>query len=473
MSSPFSEFLQRYQVDPVGFVRNVLGAEPQPWQAEILEVVAGPEEKRERKVSVASGHGVGKSTLASWCAIFFLICRHPVKIAATAPTSTQLDDVLMNEVKHWINQLPGGLKELLEYTQSRVFLKSAPESAFMRGATSRAETPEALQGIHSENVLLLCDESSGIPEQVFVAGYSSMTAPSCCTLLLSNPIRPEGFFFDTHHLRSADTWYKKTVSCFDVDRPGMEEYIEDMKNRYGEDSDVFRARVLGLFPRVNRDSVIPLDLVESSVERDVEVTQAPAIWGLDVARYGQDSSALCKRKGNHVTEPVRVWNQLDLMQLTGAVLKEFEEVKLDERPENIMIDSIGLGAGCYDRLNELIPGVPMAVNVSESPAVEGGRYLNLRAELWYQAREWFERGDCRIPIDGRLSGELTSPQYTYTSSGKLKVESKEDLKRRGLRSPDTGDAFILTFAYQAGFASGLGKGSAWGKPIRRRISGIV
>jgi hypothetical protein len=215
------------------------------------------------------------------------------------------------------------------------------------------------------------------------------------------------------------------------------EYIDEMMSRYGEESNAFRIRVLGDFPRSDDDTIIPMELIESAKQRDVQSNPgAPMLWGLDVARFGSDSSSLTKRKGNIVVEPPRVWRNLDLMQLTGAVVAEYEAQKPEDKPDQILVDSIGLGAGVVDRLREL--GLPAeGVNVSESPSFSPNQtYANLKAELWYKAKAWFERRDCRIPDDRRLISELATVRYTFTSTGKTKVESKEDIKKRGLKSPD-------------------------------------
>ena len=215
--------------------------------------------------------------------------------------------------------------------------------------------------------------------------------------------------------------------------------------------------------------MISQELIASAIDRDVEpVRLGSTIWGVDVARFGADSSALCKRKGNAITEPIRLWRNLDTMQLTGAIKAEYDECQ--EKPVEIFVDAIGLGAGVADRLREM--GLPAyAINVSESPAM-GQHYLNLRAELWYKAKNWLEGRDVKLPNDDRLKSELVTVRYTYTSSGRVKIESKAELKKRGVASPDSADAFVLTFASDAGTAIGGRSSRRMGK-IRRAIAGIV
>ena len=174
----------------------------------------------------------------------------------------------------------------------------------------------------------------------------------------------------------------------------------------------------------------------------------PVVWGLDVARFGSDATALCVRKGRRVIGKVESWRGKDLMQTCGIVANKYKktEINPDERPREILIDSIGLGAGVVDRLMEM--GLPArGVNVAERPAVEQ-LYNRLRDELWFNARDWFDTMSVSIPRDEDLIDELANVKFAYTSLGKLQAESKEDMKKRGLKSPDLADAFCLTFAYQ-------------------------
>jgi hypothetical protein len=463
--NPFDQFLRDYRNDPVRFVKEVLGVEPDPWQAEFLSAVA----KGERRISIRSGHGVGKSSSASWAMIWFVLTRYPVKVVVTAPTSAQLYDALFAETKRWVKELPAALQSLLEVKQERIELKASGTEAFISARTSRAEQPEALQGIHAEHVMLIADEASGVPEQVFEAAAGSMSGHNACTILLGNPTKSSGFFFDTHH-RLRDEWWTRRVSCADSPRVS-EAYIAEMASRYGEDSNAYRIRVLGEFPLKGDDTVIPVELVEGAMHRDVVASpKAQTVWGLDVARFGADKSALCKRQSNVVSE-IRKWAGLDLMQLCGAVMAEWQATGIDHRPVEILVDSIGLGAGVVDRLREL--GLPArGINVSESPAM-GNTYVNLRAELWFKTKAWLEARDCKIPNDEGLFAELVGPRFSFTSAGKMKVEAKDEMKRRGLQSPDMADALCLTFASDAATALyGRSMSSPWTKPIRRNIPRI-
>ena len=463
LEKAMDEWVRRYRPNPVLWVQEVLGVDPDDWQKEFLTAIA----RGDRKITVRSGHGVGKSTGSSWAMLWFFLTRSPVKVVVTAPTSAQLFDALFAELKRWVGELPEMWQSMITVKQDRIVFNAAPDEMFISARTSRAEQPEALQGIHSDNVMLVADEASGVPEQVFEAAAGSMSGHSAVTLLLGNPTRSSGFFYDTHN-RLASEWTVFKVSCADSPRVSQD-YIDEMASRYGEDSNAFRVRVLGEFPRSDDDTMIAMDLIESARMRDVAVNPyAPVVWGLDVARFGSDSSALCKRKANVVLEPPRQWKDLDLMQLTGAVVAEYEALEEKDRPEVILVDSIGLGAGVVDRLVEL--GLPArGINVAESPSF-GTQYRNLKAELWAKAKAWLERRDCLLPNDSRLISELATVRYKFASNGKLQIESKEEIKKRGLKSPDVADAFVLTFAEEATVGlHGRSSSGSWSKPLKRNL----
>ena len=458
----FYPHIAKFRKDPTLFVDTMLGASPDEWQSEVMAAVA----EQKRGISIRSGHGVGKTSCLSWLALWWIAVHYNAKVVITAPTSAQLHDALLPEAKSWLQQAPEGFREMFTVRADRIELLADPQRNFISARTSRAEKPDALQGVHAEHVLLICDEASGVPEQVYEAAGGSMSAHHATMVLAGNPVRSTGYFYDTFH-KLAERWKTFHVSCEDTPRVSNE-YIEECRLRYGEESNTYRVRVLGKFPRGDDDTVIPQELIVAAISRDVEPTKfGPTVWGVDVARFGADSSALCKRKGNAITEPIRLWRNLDTMQLTGAIKAEYDSAM--EKPAEIFVDAIGLGAGVADRLRELeLPSY--AINVSESPAM-GNHYLNLRAELWYKAKNWLEGRDVRLPGDDRLKAELATVRYNFTSSGRIKIESKADLKKRGIASPDSADAFVLTFASDAGTVMGR-SGRHMGK-IKRSLVGIV
>lgn len=468
MENPLVAFLDRYSKDWVLLVREVLGGDPDEKQQEVLTAVCNGE----RRISVRSGHGVGKTTVLAWCIVCILLTRFPQKTVCTAPTSKQLFEALAAETKAWFSKLPPELLPLFDIKSESIHLRAAPEESFCSFRTSSAETPEALAGVHSEHVFLFGDEASGIHEKVYEASSGSMSGHNATTVLTGNPVRTSGTFFDTHNKPATMAmWRRIHISC--VGHPRVTpDFLEDMKARYGEDSNAYRVRVLGEFPKGDDDTVIPLELVEAARHRDVAPSPtARSIWGVDVARFGSDSSALAKRKANVLAEPVKEWRGLDIMETTGRIKAEYDATPAGDRPLEINVDVNGLGAGVCDRLREL--GLPArGINVSESPAL-GDKYRNQRAELWFKGKEWLAARNCSL-CDELLGAELVTARYKFTSNGKLQVESKDDMKKRGIRSPNRADAFLLTLASDAILAaSGSAASTSWATPLKRIIKGII
>lgn len=458
----FVHYARIFYDNRVAFVEQVLGITPEPWQRQVLlELDLGS-----TRISIRSGHGVGKTSVLAWVIIHMILFRTPVKVICTAPTSSQLFDALASEVKSWVNKLPAVLRELLDVTSDRIVLKAAPEDAFVSFRTSRAETPEALQGVHALFVMLIADEASGIPEQVFEAARGSMSTFGSITILTGNPTRASGFFYKTHTV-NAENWVTFKVPCSASSQVDPA-YIEEIANDYGADSNVYRIRVLGEFPRTDDDTVIPLHIIEAARDREIdEDPTANIVWGLDVARFGDDKTVLIKRKGLVFRDKPMMWRNLDTMQTVGRVKAEYDRLPQGLKPTEILVDVIGVGGGVVDRLIELkLPAV--GINVSESPSM-GTVGLRLRDELWLKAKTFFEHRKGSIMDCEELILELASVRMTYTSAGKIKIESKDDMKKRGLKSPNYADAFNLTFATDAAIASGISQVYSWNKPINEDI----
>jgi phage terminase large subunit len=438
---------------PAQFAIEALGATPEPWQIE-----AGAKLAAKRRLSIRSGHGVGKSAFMAWTILWFMSTHFPCKVPATAPTGHQLSDILWAELAKWHRVLKERLPELgneFEWTSEKFVLKSHSQESFAVARTSRPENPEALQGFHSENILFLLDEASGVPDEVFQVAEGALSSDGAYVVMAANPTRTQGYFFDSHHkMRSSwATMHVDGESCGRVSK----QYVADMAKKYGTESSIYKIRVKGEFAGTP-DGVIPLDIIEAAKTRDVQ-THGAERWGVDVARFGDDLSALAKRRGNTLTEKVKTWGGKDTMQTAGLIKNEYDAAKV--KPEAICIDVIGLGAGVVDRCKEL--GLPViGVNVAESPAVKE-QYMRLRDELWFEARDWFHGRDVKIPDDEDLVGELTLPTFKVLSTGKKQVESKDTIKLRAA-SPDRADAFCLTFA------RGI---PLYGKPIKQDTSWVV
>ena len=425
---------------PAGFAREALGVSPTQQQIEASKLLVS-----KRRLSIRSGHGTGKSSFLSWTILWGLICHHPCKIPCTAPTSHQLRDVLWSEVATWHRKLRERIPYLgrqIEVTGDEVRLVEMPQEAFAVARTARPESPEALQGFHAPTLIFLLDEASGIADQVYEVAEGALSTTGAYVIQVGNPTRMSGAFHDSFH-RDRSEW-----ACLHWNGEESElvspDYIERMKRRYGQESSIYKIRVKGDFAG-NPDGVIPLQLIEDAVGRDV-AQFGDITWGVDVARFGEDRSVLAKRHGNWVPEPPKEWSGLDTMEVSGRIKHEWDQTPKGQRPVTIFVDSIGIGAGVVDRLSEL--GLPVrGINVGESPSDKEG-YNRLRDELWFKGREWFETRTVRL-CDGcdDLIAELSLPEYKILSNGRQKVDGKDELARKGtVHSPDQADAFLLTLA---------------------------
>lgn len=465
-----SRIIAKYANDRVAFFKDIMGvAALEKWQERELRALdAGC-----TRLTIRSGHGVGKTMFLAGLIIHFMLTRYPCKVAVTAPSATQLFDALAAEVKLWLKKVEANqpmFAGVLLTTSDRVFMAASPEGCFCTYRTSRKEAPEALQGIHADHVLLIGDEASGIDEAVFEAAAGSMSTKGAITVLAGNPTRGTGFFYRTHTMLRA-IWRSVKVACMESSRVDPA-YIEE-ERAYGEKSNRWRIRVLGEFPEGDDDTLIARGLVEAAVGRKVLAPRKdPIYWGVDVARsLHRDKSSLCKRKGPVVLEKVKRWQFNDVMQLVGVIKKEWDDTPEHERPECIFVDVIGVGGGACDRLVELeLPAV--GVNVGESPSVMA-KAVKFRDELWCLGRDWFMTKLCSFPDDPDTIEELVAPLVSYRSNGDAKVESKDEMRARGVlggRSPDGADAFLMTFARTGAISAGAMTGANRLKkgPLRRK-----
>jgi hypothetical protein len=468
--NPFKDFGDRYGDNWPLLVREVLGADPDANQDEILLAV----QKGERRISVVSGHGVGKTAVLAWCAICMILTRVPQKTVCTAATSSQLFNALYSEVVKWLNKLEAPLFDLLEIQSDRIMLKAAPKECFIAFETSRPEKPEALAGVHCEDgyVLLIADEASGVHELIFESASGSMSGHHATTLLAGNGVRGSGLFYDTHH-KLKERWHTIRISCENHPRVSQD-FVEEKRLQHGVDSNEYRVRVAGLFPLSDDDTIIPRALAEAALYRSVAPTFTPRIWGVDCARGGGDKSALAKREGNTLPKPIEQVDFNDTMAVAGWVKNAWDNTKPEERPEAIVIDVIGIGAGVVDRLTEMDLPI-IGVNVSETPSLKNAKvYKNLRAELWWRGLEVLEARACRLN-DAALVEELVTCKKDFASDGRLLAQSKKKMKKDGHPSPNRADAWLLTLIDDAallGMHTGSFRRTDWKKPLSRRISGL-
>ena len=427
------DMVAQFQREPWTFVKEILKAEPTDQQLEALVALAFPGSK----VSIRSGHGTGKSALLSWLILWFLSCFTECKIPCTAPTSHQLEDILWSELARWHYRMAEPFKSALAVNSERAYVIGSKETDYAVPRTARAEKPEAFQGFHADNLLILGDEASGIPDKIFEVAEGALTSPNSRVVLAGNPTRSSGYFYDSHHKDRA-IWKTLHFSCLDSTLV-TSDYPVRIAKKYGPESNIYRVRVLGEFPKSEDDQFIPLEWLEGATMREARA-EGPIIWGVDPARFGSDETVLAARQGKKLlwTKGVRGY---DTMQVVGWVIDNHRN-SLD-KPDQINVDSIGLGGGIADRLREL--KYPCNdVNVAESPSAKN-KYPKLRDELWGNLRDWLETLNVQIPDDEDFIAQASTVRYTFDSLGRTKIEGKDELKARGQKSPDRADAVCLTF----------------------------
>lgn len=439
-----TEKIKHWRLVPDDFVRDVLTGKPLPWQVEAMQAVAKSRsgEIPQRRIAIKSAVGVGKTTCVAWLILWHLVCFPDSKIACTAPTEPQLKMGLWPECSKWIRKIPDNLKEAFPFemlTDKITFLEN-----FAMARTARAERPESFQGIHSTNVMLIADEASAVAEEVYMAGQGVMSSKGAITILIGNPTRNVGTFYDAFHSDSHMYW-TKTVSAFDSSMV-TEEFIREMGRKHGEESYEYLVRVLGQFCLLEGGTIIPMPWLDAAVDRNVEYDGNEIVWGVDVsAGTGRDKSAIAKRAGNILLEPVQMFGNLDVLQFAGKVFSQYRETPSNRRPEKIFVDTIGVGQGTVVQLRNLMkdyPCIVKGINVSEAKNVSD-RYKNLRVQLWARGRDWFESQLVRIPRDKELMSQLSSVEWEDNEAGKYVIKDKS----AGLGySPDAADAFLLTFA---------------------------
>lgn len=441
--------LVAYRNDPVLFVREVMKGEPDERQAEIMRAVAEPGSR----VSVRSGHGVGKSTCLAWLILWFVSLMRDCKVPCTAPSSNQLFDNLWAEIALWRGRMDGVFASELRQLADRLEVIGSEKTRFAAARTASRDRPEALQGFHAKNLMFVVDEASGVLDEVFTGPVEgALSTEGARIVMMSNPTRSEGYFYDSHH-KDRKNWKCFTLNAEECKRVSPEE-CRRKAEKYGRDSNYYRVRVLGEFPLASQDQLIPLEWVTSAVGRDIEKdTGQRRIAGLDVARFGDDSTAFVIRQGPVITY-IEEWSGQDLMQTVGRIVRAYREKRMFDV---VAVDVIGMGGGVVDRLRE--QGIPVySVNVAEASSMRGG-FHRLRDELWWSCREWFEGKGVRIEpgleLTDKLIGELTTVRYKVLSAGKILVESKDEMKKRKLASPNIADSVCLTFTVQ-----GV-KGAGW------------
>ena len=430
---------------------------PRKWQREVLAALREHIKQNNGKVdfdtlrlAVASGRGIGKSALVSWLTIWMLSTRIGSTTIISANSESQLRSVTWAEITKWLAMslnshwfevsatrlMPAKwLTELVERD-----LKKGTRYWGVEGRLWSAENPDAFAGVHNyDGVMVVFDEASGIDDSIWsvTGGFFTENTPNRFWLAFSNPRRNTGYFYEAFNSKR-DFWVSKQVDARTVEGTDKQVY-EQIIAEYGSDSYQAHVEVYGSFPSASDDQFIGSSLVDDAMAREKYKDQsAPIIVGVDPARFGADSTVIAIRQGRDIVS-IKRYKGDDTMTVVGHVIEAIEEYK----PALVVIDEGGLGAGIVDRLKEQrykIKGVNFG-NKSKNPIMYG----NMRAQMWGEMREWLKTAS--IPKDKFLKTDLISPMMKPDSRGTIFLESKKEMKARGLASPDAADAICVTFAF--------------------------
>lgn len=442
----FANRLPIYQKNPVLFAKEVCSFVPDPWQEAVLMDIGNSP-----KVSVRSGHGVGKTGVEAVTLLWFLSCFRFPKVIATAPTRQQLNDILWSEVEKWRSRSPL-LKEILTWTKTYVYMKGYEKRWFAVAKT--ASEPENMQGFHEENMLIIVDEASGVEDDIMEAVLATLSGKNNKLLMCANPTRTTGTFYDSHN-RDRGMYKCHRVSSLDSTRTNKEN-IASFIRKYGEHSNVVKVRVYGDFPAQEDDTFIPLSLIEQTTLNELEIEKINRVsLGVDVARYGDDETIIASNIGGRIEIPVIRHGQ-SLMTTVGDIVMQYKQIVKDY-PQytgviTVNIDDTGLGGGVTDRLEEVkteqhlrrMEIVP--VNFGNKPPQDGSEehYQDISTYMWATVKAEMENKEISVPNDEELVAQFSVRKYSITSQGKIMLESKKDMKARGIKSPDRADAVALS-----------------------------
>lgn len=437
--------VNRYFDNPSLYVKEILKAEPDEWQSKVLDSVVS-----NKRIAVASGHGIGKTALTSWVIHWFISTRPNPQIVCTANTKNQLDTKTWRELAKWNSRALNG--DWFQHTATRFTMKDAPDTWFASAIPWTEHNSEAFAGTHEKHVLVLFDEASAIADVIWDVIEGAMTTPGARWLAFGNPTKNTGRFRECFG-RFRHRWMTMQVDSRTA-KMADKDQIEQWRQDFGEDSDFFRVRVKGEFPSQGSNQFISSADVDEACRRSISADSGdPVIIGVDVARFGDDQTVIAVRKGRELID-LRKFRGLDTMQVVGHVIRAKDEFN----PDMINIDEGAMGAGVVDRLREQGFNI-RGVNFGEKPF--DTQWQNKRVEMWGEMREWVKTG--RIPNDDELKSDLIGPEYYINSKNQIALERKEDMKKRGLSSPDCGDALALTFAFRVSRrkSKGLQQNISW------------
>lgn len=435
----------KYRNDPVFFVREEFGVEPDEWQKDVLVEFA-----RAQRICMKACKGPGKTTVLAWCAWNFLATRPHPKIAATSISGDNLSDGLWAEMSKW-QMKSGFLKEAFVWTKTKIFAKDFPSTWFMSArqwpkSADQSRQADTLAGLHSDFILFILDEAGGIPDSVMAAAEASLaTGIECKILMAGNPTHREGPLYRAC-TSERNLWFVIEITS-DPDDPKRTprvsiEWAKQQIQKYGRDNPWVLVNVFGQFPPSSLNTLLGPDEVSAAMRRHIpqaDIAYAQKRLGVDVARFGDDRTVIFPRQGLVAYKPVEMRGAR-----SNEIAARVAQAKARWESELELIDGTGgYGSGVVDALIQAGMN-PFEINFSGKPS--DAKYKNLRAEMWFKMAEWIKRGGC-LPNIPELAAELTAPTYSF-QNGKFVIEPKDQIKERLGFSPDYADALALTFAIE-------------------------
>ena len=437
---------------------------PRKWQRDVLGTLRDHIKDNQGKVdydtfrkAVASGRGIGKSALVSWLVHWMLSTRIGSTTIVSANSEAQLRSVTWAEITKWLAMSLNS--HWFEIAATRIMpakwitelverdLKKGTRYWAVEGRLWSEENPDAYAGVHNwDGVMLIFDEASGIPDSIWSVsdGFFTENTPHRFHVAFSNPRRNTGYFYETFNSKRS-FWRTSNIDARDVEGTDKNLY-QRIIDEYGADSYQANVEVYGQFPSEGDDQFIPVNLVDDAMKRPKHKDEtAPITIGVDPARFGSDATVIAVRQGRDLIDIKRL-RGADTMEVVGHVIEAIEEYK----PALTVVDEGGLGAGVVDRLKEQRYKV-RGVNFGNK-AQKQLMYGNKRAEMWGAMRDWLKTAS--VPNDRFLKSDLIGPKTKPDSKGTLFLESKKDMKARGLASPDAADAIAVTFAFPVAHREG-------------------
>lgn len=422
---------------------------PEPWQEDDLKSIG--EKLRANPYmpildAIGSGHGIGKSGGLGMTLWWAMSTFEETRCNITAGTDTQLRTKTAPEVSKWFRMAVNS--HWFQITATSIYVPSHEKNWRIDFIPWNEKNPEAVAGLHNQGkrIVLVYDEASQIPPIIWETTEGALTDAETEILWLvrGNRTRSSGRFHECFG-RYRHRWNPKTIDSRTVSFTNKEQ-IQQWIDDYGEDSDFVRVRVKGEAPRAGSLQFISSELVDNAMRRHPEAHMfQPLIMGCDIARFGDDQSVIAFRRGRDAcTIPWRKYRGVDTMTLASEIATLMDREQVDA----VFVDGVGIGAGVVDRLRQM----NRKVFDVQSGATPGGlthlnrplKVKNKRVEMWALMRDWLEVG--AIPDDQELEADLTSIEYGYDADDRVQLEKVEDMKKRGLASPDNATALALTFA---------------------------